>query len=693
MNTTVRPTLGVQLIVKNEAELLPRCLATLQGADEIIVVDTGSTDQSIAIAAKYGATVVEEPWADDFSAARNTGLAQAASDWVLVLDADETLQHSIESIKDRLRDSAAEAYTVRIENLLGSRPEDRLFHSNVRLFRNGQGYQFHGRIHERIDDSIISRHGAAAIEASDIGILHYGYLPGIMSAKNKISRNEQILRLALAEKPDDPFYTYNLAVTCCQDGRLQEAGELLRRTLDTASLQVSYRPSAIRDLCTIYQATGQLQALDSLLSCELARYPDYPDLQYIQGQSWESQGHFERAVQSYQHALDSASSPAPQRAYVTEQGMNSFRPLHRMGVIAQQLGNQEEAARLFHRALQHHNLYLPALEGIASAFQALAVKDEEIAGLLIRLAGTEQRASRSAIIGTLYKLGAYQAIAKLPPGQFPLEEDTLLCILSSWIISGKYHAYMQAAARLRAGTLQLSAAGLDAETVRQLWLLEAVSAWELGEKLPEDVWQQAPAELRSGLCRIDEQLVPSGQGAGIAGLQAPAAPPVDAALLGEVIRLAVKLEYTTLGNTLAERFPSHTSVLAEALYEEGWRAEAGELFIRLVDRKEASGPSLRYLAELLADQGHYTEAAGWYRLALEEAPGSEVLHAGLALCYLRLAELGLKEVTGSLGQEQVQGPLQEDLAAVTRSITVLSRTPWHTQWTCKQQQRGAELSI
>lgn len=693
MNITVIPTLGVQLIVKNEAELLPRCLATLRGADEIIVVDTGSTDQSIAIAREFGATVVEEPWTGDFSAARNAGLTRAACDWVLVLDADETLQHSIESIKDRLRDSTAEAYTVRIENLLGSRREDCLVHSNVRLFRNGQGYQFRGRIHERVDDSIISRHGAAAIEASDIGILHYGYLPGIMSAKNKVRRNEELLRLALAEEPDDPFYRYNLAVTCCQDGRLQEAEELLRRTLDTASLQVSYRPSVIRDLCSIYQATCQLQALDSLLSYELPRYRDYPDLHYIQARSWESQGHLERAFQSYQHALDTASAPAPQRAYVTEQGMNSFRPLHRMGVIAQLLGNQEEAARLFHRALQHHNLYLPALEGIASAFQELAVKEEEISGLLIQLAGTEQRASRSAVIGTLYKLGAYQAIAKLPPGQFPLEEDTLLCILSSWVIAGKYHAYMQAAARLQAGTLQLSAAGLDAETVRQLWLLEAVSTWELGEKLQEDVWQQAPAELRSRLFRIDERLVSSGLGAGIAGLQAQAASSVDSALLTEIIRLAVKLQYLTLGNMLAERFPAHTGILAETLYEEGWRAEAGELFIRLVDRKEASGATLRYLAELLADQGHYTEAAGWYRLALEDDPGSELLHAGLALCYLHLAEQGLREVTGSLGKEQAQGPLQEDLAAITRSITVLSRTPWHTKWTCKQRQRGEKLSL
>ncbi|MFD1904224.1 hypothetical protein ACFSQ7_09385 [Paenibacillus rhizoplanae] len=70
-----------------------------------------------------------------------------------------------------------------------------------------------------------------------------------MSAKHKISRNEQLLRLTLAEEPDDVFARYNLAVTCCQDGRLEEARELLLQSLTLAPLQASYRPSIIRDLC------------------------------------------------------------------------------------------------------------------------------------------------------------------------------------------------------------------------------------------------------------------------------------------------------------------------------------------------------------------------------------------------------------------------------------------------------------
>lgn len=644
----------------------------MQGADEIIVVDTGSTDPSVEIARRYGATVIEAQWNYHFSEARNTGLSHATSNWILVLDADEILQTSIESIKEILKDSTAEAYTVRIENLLGNRPEDRLYHHPVRLFRGGRGYLFSGRIHESVESSILTKYGSAAIGASPIEILHFGYLPPVMSAKHKISRNGQLLRLALAEEPDDVFTRYNLAVNCCQDGRLEEAGELLRQSLILAPLQASYRPSIVRDLCTMDLESGHVKAVDSLLTRELTRYGDYPDLHYMQGQSWESQGFYERAVQSYQHAIDTSSAPAPRRAYVTEQGMDSFRPLHRMGAIFQQLGKQKEAAQLYHRALQQHSLYLPALEGIASAFQELEVPDGEIAALLIQLTGTAQRAARTAIIGTLYRLDAYTAIAELPPAVCPLEEDTLLFLLSSWIITGKYHMFRKTAAQLRANPTQLSPEGLNAETIRQLCLLEAVLTWELGGKLQEELWLQTPVELRSAMLEIEKELSLDSSEP-----QAKTAPSGDSQLLAEVIRLAVKHQFIALGKRLVERYPAHTRTLAEALYEEGWRAEAGELFINLAGSKEATGATLRYLGELLIDKGHYAEAAGWYRLALGESPADDAVSTGLALCYLYLAEQRLAEAVERLqaAGQQAQGPLQEDRAAVAQSIAVLRCTP------------------
>ncbi|WNS43220.1 glycosyltransferase family 2 protein [Paenibacillus sp. MMS20-IR301] len=690
MDKSAGLTLGVQLIVKNEAGLLPRCLASIDGADEVIVVDTGSTDHTLDIARTYGAAVYEIPWTHDFSAARNAGLSHAAADWILVLDADEVLHTPIGTIRSLLQNSGALAYTVRIENLLGYSPEDRLHHSSVRLFRNGQGFHFSGRIHESVDSSILHTHGSAAIHSSSIELIHTGYLPEIISSKNKLTRNEHLLCLALAEEPEDAFHSYNLAVNCCQNGRLQEAEELLRHSLNYAPLQISYRPSIIRDLCKIYLAAGKVKAIDSLLARELARYSDYPDLHFIQGQSWEMQGLWEHAYQAYQHAVDSAALTVPHRAYVSEHGMDSFRPLQRMGWIAQQLGQLEEAARLFHRSLQHHSVYPPALLGIASAFQQLEVPDENIAVLLQQLAGTEQGRARAAILCTLNEIGAHRVIAGLPSELYPLEAETLIIRLSSWIMTGQYPLFRQTAAGLRSNGLQLSTGALDAETARQLWLLEALCRWEHGEALPQEDELSVPAELRSGLLFIDQHLA-SKETASQAALTASGHAP----LLTEIIRLAVKLEFVPLSKVIAAVFPACREDLAAVLYEEGWRAEAGELFIALVSSNQApeAGTTLQYLGELLLDKGHYAEAAGWYRLLSGQESGSGAANAGLSLCYLQLARQALEEAIGSFKGAKVHGPLQEDLTATAHAITVLNRVPWHTSWNYRQRRRGAEPDL
>ncbi|MFN4796229.1 MAG: glycosyltransferase family 2 protein, partial [Pseudanabaena sp.] len=87
--------LSACLIVKNEEQRLPQCLESLLSlADEIIVVDTGSLDRTVAIAKKYQARVFHFAWCDDFSQARNYAIAQAKGKWILVIDADEVLEQS-----------------------------------------------------------------------------------------------------------------------------------------------------------------------------------------------------------------------------------------------------------------------------------------------------------------------------------------------------------------------------------------------------------------------------------------------------------------------------------------------------------------------------------------------------------------------------------------------------------------------
>lgn len=675
------PTLGVHLIVNNEAELLPRCLDSFAGADEIVVVDTGSTDDSAAIARTYGAQVLHCKWTGDFSEARNAGISHARTEWILVIDADEVLSTPLPKITEMLRDTAAAAFTTEIENWFGSLPEDRVTHRAVRLFRNNQGYRYKGRIHEGIDTSIISRHGHSAIQDSEVRIVHFGYLPELMAHKNKISRNEQLLRRALEEQPEDCFYSYNLAVTCCQAGRLDEAESLLSRTIACTPLQVSYRGAMIRDLCKIYLALGHMKEIDSLLAKELPRYSDYPDLHYIKGQSSESQGLPERAFQSYQQAFSLSESSNRNKNYVHEQGMSTFRPLHRMGVISQQLGHLEEAARYFHRSLQHHALFTPALKGIVSAFQHLGVPENELAALLTQLVPPVQPAARTAVISTLYAAGAYETLAGYSRQVFPLEKDTLPYLLSAYLITGRFH---EAAAALKEGRLIFGTAAADHKYMQQLSMIEAIVQWEMEGQLQQERFVHLPRQFREEMYSIDRLLRQKK-----ANPLEPVSAPAHSALTAELIVLSVKLHRYGLSSSLAELLPAHRGVWAAALYEEGRWAEAGELFIELAGEQLAQGKVLFYIAEMLYDKGHYSEASGWFRQKLEESPGHEASRIGLSLCYLQQAKLELEETVAGFKEGYSNSPLMEDITGINNAIAVLNRTPWHTQWSYHQREGGA----
>ncbi|WP_339318965.1 glycosyltransferase [Paenibacillus sp. FSL R10-2734] len=676
-------TLGVHLIVKDEAELLPHCLASVAGADEIVMIDTGSTDESIAIAKAHGARVFQREWTDDFAEARNEGLAHATTNWILVLDADECLQTPLPELRSLLLNTQAQAFTVNIDNWVGIRPEDKVKHSAVRLFRNGQGYQYSGRIHEGIDTSILSKHNLSSIEHSQLEIVHFGYLPEIMTRKDKIKRNRHLLRLALSDHPEDCFQLYNLAVNCCQDGRLQEAETLLRQALHHVTLEASYRPSMIRDLCKIYYAQGKMNSLDPLLMIELERYSDYPDLHFLLGQSLESQGLLERALLAYQRAESIPEHEILRGKYVCEQGMSTFRPLYRMGFISQRLELQEDAARFFHRALQHHSLYTPALRGIAAAFQRLAVPDEEIATLLIQLVPPANSASRSAIIDSLYEINAYETITSLSRDIFPMELDTANWVISSLIITGKLE---EACTAIKQMTSLASQDNRDFEHQKQWYTLWAICHWTLYGEFKNDLLTHTSTNHRSELeyimrCQRQQETCPIEN----------EVDHLHSSFLSDLIGQSVKLHQPKLSHTLVDLFPAYRSELATALYKEGnWQA-AGEEFIILVRDKIADASVLFYIGEMIFDKGHYSEASEWFQQALEQEPEHEAARIGLSLCYLQQAKLSMEDALESLNEAHVHGPLQEDIRAIVKSISLLNRTPWHTRWSFRQSEGRSSI--
>ena len=198
-----KQTISLCMIAKNEEKHLEECLNSVKDiADEIIIVDTGSTDKTKQIGKKFNAKIFDFKWVDDFSAARNKSLKHATKDWILVLDADEVLdKEALKVIKDELvKNKENDAFLFIQRNytneskITGFVNEEHKFNGKsyagwygsfiARLFRNNKNYAFEGTVHELIEPSIESKKGRIA--ATNIPIHHYGNSdPAIVKKKRE----------------------------------------------------------------------------------------------------------------------------------------------------------------------------------------------------------------------------------------------------------------------------------------------------------------------------------------------------------------------------------------------------------------------------------------------------------------------------------------------------------------------------
>jgi tetratricopeptide (TPR) repeat protein len=283
------------MIVKDEEKNLPRLLASIKGlADEVIIVDTGSKDETVRIARDFGAKVYHFPWRDDFSAARNESLKHATKDFILWLDGDDELKmEEHHKIRAHLRKHPGAGAHLRT---YVEREGQAL---QLRIFPNHRGISFEGRIHEQAIGSLEAK--GIPVYTCNAVVLHHGYeKPGALP--EKLARNKKILEEELADRTGDLNTMFFLARTCLGLGEPESALVHLDAIIDRGKEDPAARTQTIFNLAlldkgTILSLLGRVEEALSVLSYGKSLFPTFALIRFLLGKL-----HFER--KEYRESFD-----------------------------------------------------------------------------------------------------------------------------------------------------------------------------------------------------------------------------------------------------------------------------------------------------------------------------------------------------------------------------------------------------
>lgn len=352
-------TLGASLIVRNEGANLNRCLSSVYSlVDEIVVVDTGSTDNTIPIAESFGAKIGNFEWCNDFSAARNAALELASTDWILWIDADEELTpESFDQIRQGLVRHHFGGYTIGIVNFTEDGSDvSQYTHAPVRLFQCHPEIRFEGRVHEQISPSI-RKLGLPGATLDQAKILHHGYRPSELEAKDKTNRTIELLEREVREDPRDGFQWFNLANVFIIDGRHVDAEHAARMAIKFLSKDDQVIQQSYQILASTLQHQGRLE--ESILVCDEADAHEAGGIliDFERANALHPLGRLDEALA----AIDRCLAYDWQLGMTGDQSIYAYKRHVVKGQILSLLGRHDEALEWLNEALSVHTTYAHAL--------------------------------------------------------------------------------------------------------------------------------------------------------------------------------------------------------------------------------------------------------------------------------------------------------------------------------------------
>lgn len=350
------------MIVRDEERFLREALASVQGeVDELCIVDTGSTDGTVAIAEAFGATVRHIVWNDDFAVARNASLALATNPWIFVLDADERLAEESRAALRALRETKpnGRGRWITCHNLSDTiRGSGTMSNAIVRIFPNDSRIRYRNRIHE-----FVARDGDAGglpADASPIAIVHHGYLSDVIVDRAKTERNLRLSRAAVDDDGADAVNLYNFAMSAMFAGDRAAAFEALTEVCRiTAGTPRGFRPQALVALSSL-ELEFRRDPAAALATAEicLGHTSTYPDAHHARGKALAQLGRLHEARDAFGAAI--AAGAHAREHFIVDDEIAVWKAPGEIGLTLMRENRHADAIRWFDLALAQR----PAIEAL-----------------------------------------------------------------------------------------------------------------------------------------------------------------------------------------------------------------------------------------------------------------------------------------------------------------------------------------
>jgi len=427
---SIPPDSCLCMIVRDNASTIGPCLTSIRPwVGKMVVVDTGSKDDTPKLCKELGAEVFYFPWCDDFSAARNESLRHGRGRWLFWMDSDDTIDETNgrglrDLVHGRHRPTVL-GYVVQVHCPARSGEADDVTQvDHVKLIRNRPELRFDGRIHEQILPAI--RKAGGEVAWTDLFVTHSGYDRSPDGQERKKQRDFRLLRLELAERPNHPFTLFNLGMTYADVNEHEQAVEWLQKSIAHSKPEESHLRKAYSLL--VY-SLSKLERLDEAMrECEagLGVYPLDTELRFRRAILLGEQKRFQEAIAVYEDVLVRGE----ERHFTSiDAGLRSYKTRHNMATTFEDMGEFVKAEEQWRAVVREVPSFRAGWRGLSGLLlkQGKIKQAEELAA---QMASDPFLAAEAAILSAHIALerkdiAEARRMLESATGRFPRDIDLL----------------------------------------------------------------------------------------------------------------------------------------------------------------------------------------------------------------------------------------------------------------------------